>query len=132
MGTVQSLTSSEETQIDQLMKMKMYLNWKMIALSAFLLVLATGASGETPPKVCHPIACPTIYHPVCGSDGKTYANECLLDSDKCENEQLYVVHSGKCGDELDFDLISEYQQYQDASAEEEGEFDDDEEEEDAY
>ena len=42
-------------------------------------------------------ACPKIYRPVCGSDGETYPNECVLNVTACENEEnIRVVHEGPC------------------------------------
>ena len=41
--------------------------------------------------------CPFIYEPVCGSDGKKYSNECLLDIEKCKNNpNLSIVPTGEC------------------------------------
>ena len=46
-----------------------------------------------------PLACSLSYKPVCGSDGKTYANECLMRSSSCTFKKMVTVaHAGKCGE----------------------------------
>jgi hypothetical protein len=38
-----------------------------------------------------PVACPYSYHPVCGCDSETYANECVA-----RFEGVNVMHDGEC------------------------------------
>ena len=56
--------------------------------------------------------CPSTFDPVCGSDNKTYSNECFMDMERCRGKRALrttttggapnaVVdkkHDGKCGE----------------------------------
>ncbi|XP_032237897.2 agrin [Nematostella vectensis] len=42
-------------------------------------------------------ACTKIYRPVCGTDGKTYGNKCVLEIATCESEgAVQLAHEGEC------------------------------------
>jgi len=40
--------------------------------------------------------CNRMLRPVCGSDGKTYSNECALKNAACDDKSLKKVHDGPC------------------------------------
>ncbi|GMF48050.1 unnamed protein product [Phytophthora fragariaefolia] len=47
------------------------------------------------PEKCNPM-CERIYDPICGSDGITYANPCLLEYAECRNPSIKPFGTGKC------------------------------------
>ena len=53
---------------------------------------------STGPECVCPDGCVPFESPVCGSDGMTYENECLLNVKSCTlQEEIYVVSQGTCG-----------------------------------
>ncbi|XP_068725068.1 uncharacterized protein [Montipora capricornis] len=52
--------------------------------------------------ICPPSACTMEYAPVCGSDGKTYSNACVLNATACERSQnITLVSQGKCNEDVE-------------------------------
>ncbi|XP_057706998.1 ovoinhibitor-like [Corythoichthys intestinalis] len=45
---------------------------------------------------CRRVVCPTHYDPVCGTDGRTYSNECVLDQENGKNHKVTVAYKGEC------------------------------------
>ncbi|CAG0879153.1 unnamed protein product [Cyprideis torosa] len=41
--------------------------------------------------------CPANYDPICGTDGRTYPNECTLKQEQCRNPSLQIKQRGECG-----------------------------------
>nr|XP_045585762.1 serine protease inhibitor dipetalogastin-like isoform X1 [Procambarus clarkii] len=60
--------------------------------------LRTAYQGECRPQNQCNSVCPQIYQPVCGTDGKTYSNQCTLDVAACNNPQLHLrtAYQGEC------------------------------------
>ncbi|XP_042858082.1 ovomucoid-like [Penaeus japonicus] len=44
--------------------------------------------------------CPFILQLVCGSDGLTYNNDCILNNAICRDPSLFKEHNGECGDNI--------------------------------
>jgi hypothetical protein len=64
-------------------------------------VVNDGACGIQPARAVLDKACtdfcPEVFEPICGSDGKTYGNDCKLDSQNClDDKSVTKVSEGEC------------------------------------
>ncbi|KAK9508104.1 hypothetical protein O3M35_007840 [Rhynocoris fuscipes] len=64
-----------------------------------------GPCAEQAFQVRDPCICSRVYFPVCGSDGKTYSNPCMLRCAASKNPQLQQVHEGECEQEINEELF---------------------------
>ncbi|XP_051716681.1 PI-actitoxin-Avd5a-like [Ctenopharyngodon idella] len=75
----------------------------VIVLLCVLVVVSEGerAPEPDPEPEPEPSFCPMIYFPVCGSDGITYGNECLLRAaSQGSNTKIVILKHGRCDEDL--------------------------------
>ena len=52
-----------------------------------------------------PTECPSMFTPVCGTDGVTYTNHCMMRMKSCRQEKnTRVHHTGECGEYRNFSV----------------------------
>ncbi|XP_068210100.1 four-domain proteases inhibitor-like isoform X2 [Palaemon carinicauda] len=61
----------------------------------FMLLLTASAATIRQSNNC-PNFCPLHHDPVCGSDGTTYSNMCLLSIANCRNQSVVLAGDGPC------------------------------------
>lgn len=57
---------------------------------------SVGGESSTSSDKCADQVCTMDYSPVCGSDGNTYSNSCMLELAQCKESTLHKVGDGEC------------------------------------
>ncbi|KAE8985570.1 hypothetical protein PR003_g23586 [Phytophthora rubi] len=69
-----------------------------VAVLASLMITSFSAISESGSTSCSSVECPKSAPSVCGSNGITYKNRCVFDTDNCTNggSKWIVLHGGMC------------------------------------
>ena len=72
--------------------------WNIILIDLlFKLIINILFFISEPVRAACPEVCPKIFKPVCGTDGVSYNNECIMLMENCGNERSVTVdYKGKC------------------------------------
>ncbi|KAF0715059.1 hypothetical protein As57867_003578, partial [Aphanomyces stellatus] len=72
-----------------------FLTSSALALLVFLAATPGTSSAQTTSS-CE-MLCIDLYDPVCGSNNKTYSNDCYLKLAQCTDKTLTLAKTGECG-----------------------------------
>nr|ADI96222.1 Kazal-type serine proteinase inhibitor 2 [Procambarus clarkii] len=70
-----------------------------LLLAVMLVVLVALAQGTSPTRPVGRLCgryCGRNLRPVCGSNGRTYGNACLLENARCADSSISLHHEGAC------------------------------------